>query len=90
MSWCRCGNHGPEDYKQARNEKACHICWLQKWHPDKMPPSKNTYPFTDKPIARYLKCEKCGADMSKRIPCAPCGAKVGKASVDVKVCPNCS
>lgn len=38
VSWCKCGNCGPADFLEARAAGACHMCWLQRWHPYAVPP----------------------------------------------------
>lgn len=38
MNWCKCGNHGPQDFAESRAVKACHVCWIQRWHPAALPP----------------------------------------------------
>ncbi len=35
--FCKCGNHGPEQYNVPERSEYCFSCWVARWHPNKMP-----------------------------------------------------
>lgn len=75
--WCRCGNAGPEDYNQARLEKSCHVCWLQRWHPDKMPSLGGV-------IAKKTEPKK-----KKKVRSKPCAHRSESPHRFVNACTSC-
>lgn len=80
MSWCKCGNHGPKAYAEARAENACHICWIQKWHPHAMPPltrEKLSLVVNGKPVPRINHpCVFRSAEPTKMETCKTCRGHV--------------
>lgn len=79
MSWCECGNHGPENYQDARAANACHVCWIQRWHPGAMPPlSRPKPPPKASSVSDRLKtpCVHRSAEPVRSEGCATCRGRV--------------
>jgi hypothetical protein len=48
-AWCQCGNAGPNPNRFEVGLGYCQMCWLEKYHPDKLPPLAGIAPKQAQP-----------------------------------------